>query len=295
MEKYIKDKDLTNFDDRTYNNGIETLNLSSLEEFHNVVEIFNKSKDYYIWRGQCKDWKLKSKFDRGYYKNGLVTLFKRDTIFKNLLKKFKRKLKELKDMQPSPPDFDSLEEDEIWAIGQHYGLLTPLLDWTEEPYIATYFAFYEKETNEQCDRVIYALNKDLERYLHVLKIKSVKKEVISKEKTPFVKFLDLSKTHDDRLDKRIDRQKGIFTKSLKEVDVEENILDYIKKYPKKDKEIILAKISTPNKFRSKFLKFLKNDKGITHGYLFPDYAGAVDICKIDLRLNNQSQVPYKTL
>ncbi len=287
MEKYIKDKDLINFEKRTYNNGIETLNLFSLKEFHDVVEIFDKSKDYYIWRGQRKDWKLKSKFDRDYYNKGLITLFKRDTISKNLLKKFKRKLKELKDMQPPPPDFDSLEEDEIWAIGQHYGLLTPLLDWTEEPYIAAYFAFYEKRTNEQCDnRVIYALNKDLERYLHVLKIKNAKKEVISKEKTPLVKFLDLSKAHDDRLDKRIDRQKGIFTKSLKEIDVEENTLDYVKKYPKEDKEIILAKIFIPNKFRRECLKFLKDDKGITHGYLFPDYAGAVEICKVELGLNN---------
>lgn len=52
---------------------------------------------------------------------------------------------------------DNWGPDRYWALGRHYGLKTPLLDWSASAFIALFFAFHENGFND-LDRSLYALN-----------------------------------------------------------------------------------------------------------------------------------------
>ena len=282
-ERYPKLRDdcFRYFKDRRYHKGVETFKISSWEEFQIVITIFEGYKDY-IWRGQKQeDWQLKSQIDRDYYVDRLVALFgKREDILKVLLEKSKEQLRSL---EPPLCNVDSLEEYEIWTYAQHYGLLTHLLDWTKDPYIATYFALYEEVTNEQNNRVVYALNKAIKRL--ILKGKNAKKEIVSVKR--FVDFLDSEKNQVHQLKNlRLEKQKGLFTKALEKIDIESTVWNYAeKRYSDivENNKILLAKFLIPNKLYCEFLTNLEY-KNIIHMELFPDYEGVVKVCKIDLDL-----------
>lgn len=276
MEKYSK-LDFSVFnkvENKSSTNGVLTLYLNTWGEFLNVVQIFNDkakraNKADYFWRGQrcyCEGWKLKSSFDRKY-----PNISKRQEKLKEILNHFKKKLEALPNIQSN-----SLDDNEIWAIGQHYGLLTPLLDWSECPYIAAYFAFFKENPNYQTNcRVIYALNRVLKRLL------------ISKSKDRFVKFydLDLKKKALDKIqNERLRKQKDKFTESLNGDDIKTNIERLIRKRSFYKEKVILAEILIPNKVRNECIAFLESKK-ITHGTLFPDYGGAVEICKMELGID----------
>ena len=247
-------------------NGIQEYCLESWQEFHELSEdVFSKAPAY-IYRGQTDhNWRLQSSLDR---------LEERHPKRRNLsgktpewfdcppfsgqehLNAFMRAVRGRLDLNSWP----LANEDEWWALGQHHGLATPLLDWTRSPYIALFFAF-EEDSFLVADgtwakpehRAVYALST------------STIEDTAGKDEDHVSLVSPGGDTH-----YRLISQAGLLVKMPRHTDLE----TYVKKrFAHKTGGAILTKVKIPNVERLKCLVAL-NKMNINHMSLFPDVDGA---------------------
>jgi len=251
-----------------YDRGVLSITLDEWDEFYHEIRRFRGYRDY-VWRGQrCgyPEWELKARFDRSHkYKNE----DERESVLDKHYDAFRKAVRGRRG--PNPPE---LKENDLWAIGQHNSLSTPLLDWTESPFVAAYFAFVEeaeRSDDKLSKRVVYALNRDIKRWY--------RRVSGSSEKEYFIEFPEIE-AHENI---RFLAQAGVFTKALKGQDVKRRVQKSYNENNHRNR-IGLAEIMIPESQRIKCLMDL-NQMNINHASLFPDIYGSAIFCNLKLEID----------
>lgn len=244
--------------------GIFSQKLANWREFHEFIEEMEPSANRYIWRGQRSDkWKLEPSIDR--VLRPITETSERTKRRQEHLKRFQFAVRGRRGVNPKQITVDS----EWWALGQHYGLLTPLLDWTTSPFAAVFFAFAE-EVNETEHRVVYGLNREL-----VERANFGIHEEAAEEKQLYMEFISPLSDENPRLVS----QGGLFTRAPDDISIEE----WVEMVFDQSAEPVLLIIRLPETERLRCLRSL-NRMNINHLSLFPDVNGASAHANLMLRI-----------
>lgn len=202
------------------------------------------STDGFLFRGQAESgWPLVSSFDR---------IEKDKSKYELLLKCF---VDTCRNYGYNSDLFEKEDKDLVAAHAQHYGLPTRLLDWTESPYVAAFFALSTFRSNGNANRncAIWAINRNSK----LLK------------KSGGLEFITLAT---NKYNARMANQRGHFTLSKHTEDsIDEFESTILRKHSIDD---LLWKFEIPVSFQKEALADLEL-MGITFGKTYPDITGYV--------------------
>ncbi len=248
--------------------GVATYRLPAWSSFYSLIEHFvaegeGVHRRDFVWRGQRNPtWPLSPSLDR------ILTRLPEEEIqefdvgpewrVKRHLERFKFAVRGRRGI--NPPEL-RLEND-WWALGQHYGLATPLLDWSKSPFAAAYFAFEQDGDEPIENRAVWGLDR---RAIELRNHDLAHGESLESGRPPLLEFYEPMSDENPRLV----AQGGLFTRAPLRVPVEEwvsfNFPDAVAP--------VLFKILIPCRDRTSCLRAL-NRMNINHLSLFPDLNGA---------------------
>lgn len=218
---------------------------SDYESFFTQLIESTNTEGRWIWRGQANaEWKLEPSLVRLLSgQDGAPFHLAEYSQFRDFQEAARGRL------NGNPPE--EKNQDEWLALGQHYGLATPLLDWTYAPFIAVYFAFIE--SSDAKERAIFALNIAELRELKYI------------EEDDRIRLI----TSNSHLNPRVINQRGLFTFCPYPYSIEE----WLQQKAFRHKKTILVKHILPNTSRDSVLRTL-NRMNINPLTLFPDLTGS---------------------
>lgn len=255
-----------------YSGRIPVTRIEHWQEFTPLLEadFFNRQGIQLVFRGHRRyDWSMMPTLGR-LTQSGIVTR----RLAEEQLSMFRQAIRGR--ISDHSLLIDEGQDDELWSIGQHHGLMTPLLDWTYSPYVALFFAFSKEDKEDEKDnpyRAVYVLNKSF----------------VADEKYPHIRVLEPKKDDHGRLVS----QAGLFTFSPHDATIENKLAeilgsdefddDELRRASEDDEAEVLAKyickIYIKNEDQQDCLKHLRR-MNVHHASLFPDLIGASDYCNI---------------
>lgn len=246
-----------------FDDGLVKYRLTSWSAFADFLDaqVFTnrgRAEHRFIWRGQRRsDWMLDSSLDRlferlEYTGTSAKTAERRS---QEHLEDFKYAARGRRGLNPPP-----LLENDWWALAQHFGLATPLLDWSHSPFAAAYFAFGEHEAGTS-HRVVYGLDRDAVD----LRNQRISDEEVSEGRPRILELIDPLSDENPRLV----NQGALFTRPPIGLSVDAWVQTY---FSGSEREVLL-RIELPESDRAECLRALDR-MNINHLSLFPDLTGA---------------------
>lgn len=247
--------------------GSITYRLDSWSVFHRFLDdvVFApaaRAPQEFIWRGQrLANWPLDSSLFRLFRDLSLADETQ-DELERRCLEHLMAFKYASRGRRQSGRPIGELDDNEWWALGQHYGLNTPLLDWTRSPFAAAYFAFEETPGPAQTrDRVVYGL--DYSAIVDANRAFRIGPAIDGRP--PILDLVD--PLADDN--PRLVNQGGVFTRAPINIPVE----TWVSTAFEGQDTIALMRIEIPDSDRNTCLRSLDR-MNINHMSLFPDLGGA---------------------
>lgn len=224
------------------------------------AELYEKLIPYrggqFVFRGvSLLSYELTPSIGRHYYKK--FYSIKKE---KSLIYEFSKRI-------PAYGITDNLDKWKILALAQHHGLPTRLLDWSENPLVAAFFATQNHHDEDAC---IYILN------THQV-IKNYKKDPFEIDK--------IMRFRPDYFDKRIQAQRGLFT-------VHPQPTEPLQLGENKKLGITISRITIDRSYKKQLFWDLARF-GIDRSTLFPDIDGMAACLKEKFSMIEPHMEKYK--
>ncbi len=245
-----------------------SITVGSWDEFRDRLDKLSSieatASPWYIYRGQADEsWELKPSLSRlqgGYTSSEMLKV--EALAINEFMTQAHLYL---------PPHLIDLSDIELWSLMQHYRVPTRLLDWSDSPYVAAYFAV---EDHWEKDGAVWICDADrlaslsAQRFARDSKPNLLPDEYWQKPKAAQRIFAFRRGFNTDRMV----AQQGCFTICRDPLSDHGEVISGLFSKQKKSKFVNYQKIIIPQMFKSDFLRRLRS-MNIAANALFPGIDG----------------------